>query len=92
MLLAEAWVWCVEHNAHIDCRGDTVVIEQPGQDEIHGVSLEDAVELAQALEHGWNLYQKGSINPVERSIEDLSWEERERLNDLERLAYCGYED
>lgn len=23
---------------------------------------------------------------------ELSWEERERLNDLERLAYCGYED
>lgn len=22
----------------------------------------------------------------------LTWEERERLNDLERLAYCGYED
>lgn len=95
MLLEEAWAWCVEHHAHVDCRGDTVVIEQPGQDEIHGMSLEDAVELAQALEHGWHAYQNGSINPAERSkpsVEGLSWEERERINDQERLAYCGYED
>jgi hypothetical protein len=29
----------------------------------------------------------------ERQAEqELPWEERERLNDLERLAYCGYED
>ena len=34
-------------------------------------------------QQAWNAFQKE---------EQLPWEERERLNDLERLAYCGYED
>jgi hypothetical protein len=31
-------------------------------------------------------------SPEWQAEQELPWEERERLNDLERLAYCGYED
>lgn len=52
------------------------------QDEL-GMQALDSDGLDSEGQQAWNAFQRA---------EGLTWEERERLNDLERIAYCGWED
>lgn len=48
--MEEAFKWCQERHARIDCTGSNVVVEVPGFDTIVAESLAEAVQLAIELE------------------------------------------